>query len=353
MPVQNPMKPRLLFIGAVNEGGMPMGGEEFKNSLLLPMVRQYFQVNLIDTARWRRNPRVLLTIFWNSFFAPLPDRILVSASSVSTYRLFYFWQLRKRLLSRSVYLVIGGYFPKAITNGRFRASVYQFLDAIVVEGNSLKSELNSNGLSTNVRVLPNFKPMLPYFGQPDRFHKFPPLRCVVISRICKEKGIVDIFKALELCPEASIRIDLFGPVDPTFRVEFQACLDLDSRVQYKGYLDLMNNKVASYRRLASYHVLLFPTHWVGEGFPGVVLDAYLAGLPVIATDWNMNQEVVISGKTGWLIPSNNPEALADAIQQALSSPSDLAELSINSRKAASAYDATKVFHEELLPMLLP
>jgi glycosyltransferase involved in cell wall biosynthesis len=115
----------------------------------------------------------------------------------------------------------------------------------------------------------------------------------------------------------------------------------------------MNHSEDSYRKLSTYHLLLFPTHWVGEGFPGVVLDAYLAGLPVIATDWNMNSEVVIPGETGWLIPSGNPQALADAIQTAVSSCLKLTKFSKNSREKASLYDVKRIFSEKLLPILLP
>ena len=30
--------------------------------------------------------------------------------------------------------------------------------------------------------------------------------------------------------------------------------------------------------------MLFPTYWHGEGFPGIVIDAFVAGLLVVATD---------------------------------------------------------------------
>ncbi len=44
--------------------------------------------------------------------------------------------------------------------------------------------------------------------------------------------------------------------------------------------------------LKHYFVLLFPTYYEGEGFAGTLLDAYSAGVPVIATDWKYNRELV-------------------------------------------------------------
>jgi len=347
------LKPVLLFIGSVNYGKDPLGGEEFKNRLLLPMLRRYFRVILLDTAHWRNTPRTWFRMLWYSFLQPLPNRILISASSESTYRLLRLWHLRKALLERSVYLVVGGYFPGAVASGRFRAEVYRRLASILVQGSSLQTDLAKNGLSRNVGVVSNFKPMVPAFGDSGRFNEIPPLRCVVLTRISKDKGIPYLFQAMELLGDAPIQIDLFGPIDDAFRREFNTSLLKDSRFQYQGYLDLLNHPEESYKKLSTYHVLLFPTQWVGEGFPGVVLDAYLAGLPVIATDWNMNSEVVIPGETGWLISPGNPQALADAMMTAVSSPPKLAEFSKNSREKASLYDVKRIFIEKLLPILFP
>ena len=40
----------------------------------------------------------------------------------------------------------------------------------------------------------------------------------------------------------------------------------------------------------------------------IVIDAYIAGVPLIASDWNMNTEV-ITEKTGVIIPPKDEEAL--------------------------------------------
>ncbi len=50
-----------------------------------------------------------------------------------------------------------------------------------------------------------------------------------------------------------------------------------------------------------------------EGMPRALLEAASTGLPVVATDVGGNGEVVIDGRTGFLVPPRNPSALADAM----------------------------------------
>lgn len=38
--------------------------------------------------------------------------------------------------------------------------------------------------------------------------------------------------------------------------------------------------------------MLFPTYYSGEGFAGTLIDAFSAGVPVIASDWKYNAEIV-------------------------------------------------------------
>lgn len=55
-----------------------------------------------------------------------------------------------------------------------------------------------------------------------------------------------------------------------------------------------------------------------EGFGRVPAETQAMGRPIIATDHGGAQETVLRGETGWLIPPNDADALARAIDEALS-----------------------------------
>ena len=119
-----------------------------------------------------------------------------------------------------------------------------------------------------------------------------------------------------------------------------------SNIQYRGVLDLTN--ISGYEKLASYDVMLFPTFWDDEGFPGVIVDAHIAGLPVIASDWNMNREVIEHNKTGRIIPVHSPDSLAREMGKFINGELDVNLMQKNCLEEASSYDVNQVLSEEIL-----
>jgi len=72
--------------------------------------------------------------------------------------------------------------------------------------------------------------------------------------------------------------------------------------------------VCGYQELSAFDMMVFPTYWQGEGFPGVIVDAFIAGLPVLASDWNLNSEVIEDGVTGLLFPAKDMIQLCDKMK---------------------------------------
>jgi len=60
-----------------------------------------------------------------------------------------------------------------------------------------------------------------------------------------------------------------------------------------------------------------------EGRPNVVVEALAGGLPVISTDLEGVQGMVEDGDTGWLVAVDDTDALADALDQAVTDRAEL------------------------------
>jgi len=82
-------------------------------------------------------------------------------------------------------------------------------------------------------------------------------------------------------------------------------------------------------------ISVLPSH--EEGFSNVILESMAAGIPVVATDVGGNGEAVISGATGWLVPSKNPEKLAEKMIDLLSDPVKAKRWGQKGRAVANQY----------------
>jgi glycosyltransferase involved in cell wall biosynthesis len=107
-------------------------------------------------------------------------------------------------------------------------------------------------------------------------------------------------------------------------------------------------RVARFYREADF--LVAPSH--AEGMPTVVLEAFAAGLPVIATDVGANADLVRDGETGFLIPRNDRAALADAMRRATQlPPADYAAISANCLAVARDRFSADAARDRLLSLL--
>jgi glycosyltransferase involved in cell wall biosynthesis len=323
---------RVLFFGAINENQAPLGGEEYKNQLILHKLKnENIQLQYIDTINWKQSPLVVLNLFCKLFLSNF-DSIIISASSVSTYRLLNLTQwIKPDILNQITYLVIGGYFPEGIRTKRFNWKSYSKLKNVVVEGELLRQLIISNSNLSNVQVVPNFK-MFPNLAIKDRFIKNEKFRFVFVGRISNAKGINEILEAVEILKGTNeeFEIDFYGPEEERF--DFN-----NNDVKYCGFIDFQNDSERSYLKLAEYNCMLFPTYWMGEGFPGVIIDALIAGLPVIATDWNMNKEIIQVGINGYLIKPKSTIELVEKMKFVMKNQEALTGIRANNIKMSKNY----------------
>lgn len=67
-------------------------------------------------------------------------------------------------------------------------------------------------------------------------------------------------------------------------------------------------------------IFCFPSMYSAETFGLVLVEAMMFGLPVVSTVWRGIPDVVENGRTGFLVPINDPQAVADRLEQLLGNP---------------------------------
>jgi len=141
-----------------------------------------------------------------------------------------------------------------------------------------------------------------------------PVLC--IARLVRKKGIDVLIEAVALLanpfPELRAEIIGAGPLADELCIlaEDRGVRD---RVQFLGAKSSQEVDLAL--RGASMFVLpsRIATDGDREGMPTVLLEALARGLPVISTNTSGISEVIQNGRTGLLVPPDDPSALALAI----------------------------------------
>lgn len=88
--------------------------------------------------------------------------------------------------------------------------------------------------------------------------------------------------------------------------------------------------------LAAADCFVLSSDW--EGFGLVVVEAMAAGKPVVATAVGSVPELVQDGVTGFLVPSHDPDALAEAIIKLLNDDELMKSMGKNAEKAAQKFN---------------
>jgi glycosyltransferase involved in cell wall biosynthesis len=95
-------------------------------------------------------------------------------------------------------------------------------------------------------------------------------------------------------------------------------------------------------------LVLMPSK-VPEGFGRVPVEAMAMGVPVIASNLGATQDTVLEGKTGWLLPPDDPARWAEAIDKALNlSPKDREVMAKAARKHVEENFSNRVMIDKTL-----
>jgi glycosyltransferase involved in cell wall biosynthesis len=80
-----------------------------------------------------------------------------------------------------------------------------------------------------------------------------------------------------------------------------------------------------YRELADSHLMAFPSSC--EGFPNALAEALATGLPAVGREGVSGvEDLIVDGKTGVLVPGDNPDLLAAALARLMDDPRRRREL---------------------------
>jgi glycosyltransferase involved in cell wall biosynthesis len=147
----------------------------------------------------------------------------------------------------------------------------------------------------------------------------PPGYLLFVGRLRIRKGVEVLLEAVARLSAARSDLRLLVAGDGEHRAALERRARELGRARQVAFLGRCD--AARVRRLlAGARALAVPS--IYEGMPLVVLEAMEAGVPVVASRVSGIPEVVADGETGWLVPPEDPAALAAALAAALDDPAE-------------------------------
>ena len=212
---------------------------------------------------------------------------------------------------------------------RFRRLLYRRADVLTANTTGVMESLVPLFQARHLALLPNPLPMpvVPAaVGSAGDRQGF-----VTVARLVPQKGIDVLIRALAQTTGATRdwTLTLVGDGPEREALERQVLqAGLQEKVHFLGY------RPDPQTFLLQAGVFVLPSRF--EGMPNALLEAMAAGLAVVVTDASPGPlEVVVNGVSGLVVPSDEPSALADALDHLAADPG------LRERMGAAARDTLR------------
>lgn len=199
----------------------------------------------------------------------------------------------------------------------------------------------------------HYRTKLRYLGNGvgDEWFALPPvrrldkgLRVMFVGRLIREKGIIDLLKAVNRVPEVELTVvgeqlstDRGGAADEVRDlIEHE---DLASRVRRTGRLSQSQLR----QEMLTTDVVVLPSY--REGVPRALIEGLAAGRPLVATNTRGCRELVTDGMNGFLVPTGQPGRLSEALRSLLAMSNDQFDAmgAASKQRALTSHRETMVF----------
>ncbi len=136
---------------------------------------------------------------------------------------------------------------------------------------------------------------------------------VFFARVCPEKGIIDLLKALQLVKKSISNVSLYviGPCAKNFLEEIKKIskeLEIENNIVWKGYLSTLKDV---YLEASKAKISVLPTYY--DIIPGTIIESMQLGLPVVSYKTGSIPELNEERENVLLVDKGNIEGLANNI----------------------------------------
>ncbi|MFC2166813.1 glycosyltransferase family 4 protein [Acidobacteriota bacterium] len=196
--------------------------------------------------------------------------------------------------------------------------VFNKATACLVLGEVFKKDISSF-YNKKIYVLPNC--LMKTFPE-RRYKSDQSIHVLYLSNLYESKGIFTLIRAIPkvLIKNKRIMFLIGGPWQDK-RVK-KRVLNYVHRNKIGKNIQFLGGIYGSQKEklFQKSDIFVFPSHYPFEAFGLVNIEAMQVGMPVITTNIGALSEMVLDGRTGYIIPPKNPEILSEKINLLVNDP---------------------------------
>lgn len=337
---------KILVLGYFGHATNQLDGQTVRTRSIytLLQIKKKENVDYFDTQTFKKSKFNVIKMFLMLIKADVVFYIAAHNNLKYLFPLIYIFA--KLFRTKINFVAIGGWLFDFLKNKPVHRYMLSKIENILVQTDKLGSDLRKYNFK-NVHTLNNFR-VIRYPNLDTENDKKESIDLVFMARVHPLKGVDLLFKLDKALVKSGIRnvsIDVYGPILNSYKNEFFSKIE-NSTVRYCGIIEPAD----IYTILHQYDLMLFPTKYYTEGFPGTILDAYISGLPVIATNWLNAEEFIIDGETGYISKFDCEDDFIKKVIEALKKPQELTQMKKNVGIKRNDYNADKAWNtlEKLL-----
>jgi glycosyltransferase involved in cell wall biosynthesis len=155
-----------------------------------------------------------------------------------------------------------------------------------------------------------------------------------VGRLHPEKGVKTLFKALKIIENMKILL-LMVYSFAGYKEEYERLaehLKISDKICFLGYVP--HDELAKYYSIADSYVLSS----MREEWSNTIMEAMACMTPVVATAVGGNPYLIADGKSGFLVPPNDPFSLAQKIRFVLENPDFVSRVTETAANEVKKYD---------------
>ncbi len=327
-------KRKATYFGFMPKSEHVIGGGEVKTKTVLKALEKsnkFERIIAVDTSNWKKN---IMSLAFKLLIGMIKTKYIIIVQSTSAFlSILPILNIMSKFFKNEIHFIPVG--NCLISNFDKISKIKQInkIKGVYVQSESIKTKLDTIGVRS-VHVMHNFKYINSYLVP---YQSELPLKFVYLSRISEEKGIfecLDVFKKINHnSKRGKCVLDIYGIIDEKIAVQFEEIVNNSDIFSYRGIIKPEESSTI----IRKYFMLVFPTKYDGEGFPGTVIDAFAGGVPLLVSRFSNFKDMLNDHVDCISFEFNNYEDMYDKLLYCIDHTEEINAMRIHSHHKYSRY----------------